>query len=187
MNAAGGAGGAASPGASDSRLDAQDLADRAAAGPEPKEVEDESEEDVDEPETERSAGTSTPVSRERKPPADRNASASFNRSRPLPSEGNGRSSGSGLKKTRGVPSMILGIPFPDRVSGMLSPGRSKTIQEAQHPTPESHAQIEAQQRPARSGPMGNVDHSPLLPWMQALVKDYFLTANEQAPAPRQKN
>ena len=137
-------------------------------------AEDESAEDEDEQENSNSA--SKPMSNRRDPPVDRNLSPRAPQEGDQP--GNGRGGPGDLKKTRGVPSMILGIPVPDRVPGMPGPGRSKVAQEHTRPTEEVHAALDAQSRLARSGPIGAVEQPDLLPWRRVLIENYFLAVRE---------
>ncbi len=144
---------------------------------------EQAEETEDEDEEEKSSGVTKPGLRDRKAPVDRNASPS-----PTGKESrddlNGRGGPGSRKKTRGVPSMILGIPIADRVQGKPSPGRSKVTQENAKPTAESHPSAAAQERMARNEPAGHLEQQRLLPWMQALIRDYFMSVHEQAAAAR---
>lgn len=130
-------------------------------------------------EQEKSNSMNTPSVSDRKAPADRNASA-----RPtgnsVPTDANGRGGPGGLKKTRGVPSMILGIPVADRVQGMPNPGSAKVTRERAKPSVETPAATSAEQRLARTDLTGEIPHPPLLPWMQSVIRDYFLAAHGQA-------
>ena len=78
-----------------------------------------------------------------------------------------------IKKTRGVPSMILGIPVPDRVPGVPSPGRSKVTQEFTRPKEEAQAPVAALSPLARTGAIGHVEQPDLVPWRRALIETYF--------------
>ncbi|MEJ1962751.1 MAG: hypothetical protein WDO56_14880 [Gammaproteobacteria bacterium] len=127
---------------------------------------------------EKSSGLTTPSLPDRKAPVDRNAST-----RPggnaVRADANGRGGPGGLKKTRGVPSMILGIPVADRVLGMPNPGSAKVTRERARPSVEARSASDAQQRLARADPTGEVLHPHLLPWMQNVIRDYFLAAHGQ--------
>ena len=128
---------------------------------------------------EKSNAVSTPSVPDRKAPADRNAS-----SRPsgnsVASDANGRGGPSGLKKTRGVPSMILGIPVADRVQGMPNPGSAKVTRERAKSSVEVPAVAQAEQRLARTDPTGEVLHPRPPPWMQDVIRNYFLAAHGQS-------
>jgi len=114
------------------RLDAQTWRNRAAAWPDRKRSKPKRGR-RDGGQTERSSGTSTPVSRE--PSRLRIAMLRpRQRSTPLALRGNGLSKRSGLKTTRGVPSMILGIPCRSP-SWHFDPGSLQTISGAPAPTP----------------------------------------------------
>jgi hypothetical protein len=90
--------------------------------------------------------------------------------------------GEPTKKSRGVPSMVLGVPVPDRVIGMVHPGRSKVTQEDAKPTQESSQMLQAQLRLARADAIGRIAHPGLPGWMRRLVADYFVTLRQQAIA-----
>lgn len=78
-----------------------------------------------------------------------------------------------VKKSRGVPSMILGIPVPDRVPGVPGAGRTKVTQEMAQPTPESHAETPALTHPPRNGPAGVIQQPELSPPRRKLLERYF--------------
>ena len=127
----------------------------------------------DEVEEEKTAGADRPSLRKNKPPVDRNLSPRPTGDQPNPNA-NGRSGPGGLKKTRGVPAMILGVPTPDRIQGVNHPGRSKVTQENSTPKEEPQAAADAETRLAREQAFGHVDHPLLLPWMQHLIETYFV-------------
>ena len=148
-------------------------------------AEDDGEDDEDE--QEKSNPVNKPMGHTKQPAVDRNLS-----NQP-PGDGppqNGRGGGD-VKKSRGVPSMILGIPVPDRVPGTPSAGRSKVTQEYTRPKEESHPALEAQVRDARVGNVGYIVQPDLVPWRRTLVENYFLalrqrpddSADPVAPAP----
>jgi hypothetical protein len=120
--------------------------------------------------------------RKNKPPVDRNLSPRPTGDQPNPNA-NGRSGPGGRKKTRGVPSMILGVPTPDRIQGMTNPGRSKVTQENSTPKEEPQSALSAEARRARETAFGFIEHPLLQPWMLSLVEQYFLQARGKAPAP----
>jgi hypothetical protein len=92
-----------------------------------------------------------------------------------PGEGQGSGPGSktGEKKSRGVASLILGEPLPDRVQGQPSAGPTRTTQQQVAPQPESAAPAQAQARDARSTAMQPLVRTPSPPWMQDLIERYF--------------
>jgi len=158
-------------------IPATDQPDRAGAnkddGPDEGGIQDEVEE-------EKTAGVERPSLRKNKPPVDRNLSPRPTGDQPDPNA-NGRSGPGGRKKTRGVPAMILGVPTPDRITGMTNPGRSKVTQENSTPEEEPQAALTAEQRQAREAAFGYLEHPLLRPWMQSLVEKYFLQLRERAP------
>ena len=93
--------------------------------------------------------------------------------RPNP-DANGRGGPSEQKKSRGVASLVLGVPIPDRIKGRPGPGPTKITQERIEPQAEEPGAIDAAPRMARkrpTGPLGNLD---LDPGLKALVRRYFL-------------
>jgi hypothetical protein len=131
----------------------------------------------DEDEQEKSTGVNKPMDKTKAPAVDRNLSTQ------PPQEGepgNGRGGPSEIKKTRGVPTMILGLPVPDRVPGTPSPGRSKVTQEYTRPKEESHPTVAAQSHDPRTGPIGHIEQPDLLPWRRALVEQYFMSVHQRA-------
>lgn len=139
-------------------------------------TEDEGAEDEDE--QEKSNSVSKPITNEKDPPVDKNLSTRPPDDSDQPA--NGRGGPNGLKKSRGVPSMILGVPVPDRVPGTPGPGRSKVAQEFTRPKEESHPPLEAEARTPISGPIGHVEQPDLPPWRRALIENYFTSI--RAPA-----
>jgi hypothetical protein len=127
----------------------------------------------DEVEEEKTNGAERPSLRKNKPAVDRNLSPRPTGDQPNPNA-NGRSGPGGMKKTRGVPSMILGVPTPDRIQGMNHPGRSKVTQENSTPKEEPRTAATAEARLSRDRAFGHVDHPALLPWMQRVIETYFM-------------
>jgi hypothetical protein len=136
----------------------------------------------DEVEEEKTTGVERPSLRKNKPPVDRNLSPRPTGDQPNP-DANGRSGPGGRKKTRGVPSMILGVPTPDRIQGMTNPGRSKVTQENAAPKEEPQAAVAALARQAREAAFGHIEHPLLRSWMLTLVEQYFLQVRGKVPAP----
>jgi hypothetical protein len=126
----------------------------------------------DEVEEEKTSAVERPSLRKNKPPVDRNLSPRPTGDQPNPNA-NGRSGPGGRKKTRGVPSMILGVPTPDRIQGMTNPGRSKVTQENSDAERRTAGGLTAEQRRAREAAFGFIDHPLLKPWMLSLVEQYF--------------
>jgi hypothetical protein len=104
-----------------------------------------------------------------------NPGTSNNRS---PGKGKGASKDA-LKKSRGVASMILGVPIPDRVVGLPNPGLVRTEQKKAASKEEPVSAVAAQDRGARTRPLGRIDHAELTTAMKALVRDYFSRAEGQ--------
>ena len=136
----------------------------------------------DDVEEEKTTAVERPSLRKNKAPVDRNLSPRPTGDQADP-DANGRSGPGGRKKTRGVPSMILGVPTPDRIQGMTNPGRSKVTQENSTPKEEPQSALTAEQRRARDAAFGFVDHPLLRPWMLSLVEQYFLQVRGKSPAP----
>ena len=131
------------------------------------------EEDVDDEDTESEArGGLQPNLRDRRPPVNRDLSIGFgNRQNP---DANGRGGPSQRKKSRGVASLVLGVPVPDHVKGQPNPGRVKITQEKIHPKPDEAAIVPAEERGRRASPVGPIPQRTTAPWMKRLMKDYFL-------------
>lgn len=147
------------------------------SGSAPKEIEPAADAS-NEAEQRRPDGAATPAMRDRKAPADRNASTSPSGDSPR-TDANGRGGAGGRKKTRGVPSMILGIPVVDRVQGMASPGSAKVTRERAVASPEPISAEQGEEHRTRSAPSGEVIHPALTARMQAIVREYFLAARDQ--------
>jgi hypothetical protein len=175
MDAASGQGRTAVSRSSPSEFNLPEEDDKAGVGSR-QDARDEDAEDEDE--QEKSNGANKPSLRDNKSPTDRTLNQAFTRSDKPDKRSNGRSGPTGRKKTRGVPSMILGLPVQDRIQGMLNPGRSKVTQEQARPKEETHPSLDAQIRLARHAEIGALEHPGLQPWMRSLVTDYFLQLRE---------
>ena len=137
---------------------------------------DEADEEEDE---EQKAGASRkPSISERKAPANRSLTPSGTGNQEN-KDVNGRGGPGGLKKTRGVAAMLLGVPMPDRLQGMNNPGRVKVQREQGQAEEKFVESLAAQERQARDESMGFIAHKQLSPWMKNLVRDYFLASNKQ--------
>jgi hypothetical protein len=132
--------------------------------------------DEDEDEMEKTSGVNKPMDDTKAPAVDRNLSTQPPGEGP---PGNGRGGPGEIKKTRGVPTMILGIPVPDRVPGTPSPGRSKVTQEYTRPKEEAHPTLEAQSHATRTGAVGHLEQPDLLPWRRSLVEKYFISIHQR--------
>lgn len=138
----------------------------------PDETELENEDEVDDEDEEQEArGGVQPNLRDRKPPVNRDLRIGFG-NRPDP-DANGRGGPSEQKKSRGVASLVLGVPIPDRVKGQPNPGRVKITQERIEPTEEEARPQIASSRGMRTDPLGPVVRHELNAWMRAVVRRYF--------------
>ena len=138
------------------------------------------EEDVDDEEEEQEArGGMQPSLRDRKPPVSRDLSIGFG-NQPSP-DAKGRGGPSQPKKSRGTASLVLGVPIPDRIKGQPNPGKTKITQERVQPRAEPASAAAADARPTREAPAFALRRQELTPWMQALVRDWFLRQRTRTP------
>lgn len=135
----------------------------------------------EEDEEQEAASASRPMLESRKAPVDRSLSPSGAGQGEENPDANGRGGPGGLKKTRGVAAMLLGVPLPDHLRGQPNPGRMKVQRERSEPEEKRSPIALAAARGVIDGPLGPLAHQRLLPWMQALVRDYFLAEREGAP------
>ena len=143
-----------------------------------QEVEDDEDTDEDEEEQENRGGVQ-PSLRDRRPPVSRDLQIGFgNRANP---DANGRGGPSEQKKSRGVASLVLGVPVPDRVKGRPGPGPTKITQERIEPQAEEAGAIVASARAARSRPVPALSSVELGPQLRELVRAYFLARRAAAP------
>ncbi|MEM8669032.1 MAG: hypothetical protein AAGG48_16035 [Planctomycetota bacterium] len=150
-----------------------------AATPDDEDIEDE--EDVaDEEEEQESRGGIQPNLRDRRTPVNRDLQIGFGNNRPNP-DANGRGGPGGQKKSRGVASLVLGVPIPDRVNGQPNKGRIRITQQRITPEAEQSDPVAAQYRYPRQGSIGPIHHPDLSPWLQDLVRRYFLERRAQFP------
>jgi len=148
---------------------------------EEEEIEDDEEIEDEEVDSEARGGVQ-PTLRDRKPPVSRDLAIGFG-NRPNPNA-NGRGGPSQPKKSRGTASLVLGVPIPDRVKGRANPGKTKVTQERVEPRAESAPTTMAEPRTPRAGPSGPLARPHIAPWMQGLIRDYFLRLHNQEKAPR---
>jgi len=112
-----------------------------------------------------------PALRDRKPPVNRDLGIGFgNMSNP---DANGRGGPGERKKSRGVASLVLGVPIPDHIKGRPNPGKTKITQERVEPQEEEIAADAARPRSPRGAPAGHLTTPELAPWMQDLLRTYF--------------
>lgn len=148
------------------------------ATPDDEDVEDE--EDVsDEEEEQESRGGVQPNMRDRRTPVNRDLQIGFGNNRPNP-DANGRGGPSGQKKSRGVASLVLGVPIPDRVNGQPNKGRIRITQQRITPEAEQTDPVPAQSRPKRHGETGPIYHPDFTVPKNEYVKKFFLERRAQA-------
>ncbi len=143
--------------------------------------EDEDEEVEDDLDESKARGGVQPHLRSRKPPVNRDLQIGFGSGRPNPMA-NGRGGAGPPKKQRGVAQLVLGVHFPDHVSGKPNPGMSKITQDRIEPQAEKAVGVDAKGRAPRSAPVGAVARPRLLPWMQAVVAKFFLSRIPSKPS-----
>jgi hypothetical protein len=134
----------------------------------------EQEEDVNDEESESEArGGLQPNLRDRRPPVNRDLSIGFgNRAS---SDSNGRGGPGDRKKSRGVASLVLGVPIPDHVKGQPNPGRVKVNQERVRPQGEDMPRGVAEDRGRRSSPAGHLSERALDAPTRDIVREFFLS------------
>ncbi len=139
--------------------------------------------DEEEDEEQKAGSASKPLINQRKAPVNRSLTPSADSDQER-DDLNGRGGPGGLKKTRGVAAMLLGVPLPDYLQGKVNPGRMK-IQSEQGRAEEHQAEPAlARDRPARDGSVGHTLHREIPPLSREVVRNYFIaqrTNGEQAP------
>lgn len=146
--------------------------------PEDEAVEDDDEIE-DEDEEQESRGGIQPNLRDRKPPVNRDLRIGFgNRKSP---DANGRGGPSEQKKSRGVASLVLGVPVPDRIKGQPNRGKTKITQERIEPKDEDASAISSEARAARELPQGRVPRYDLKASLRRMIRTYFLTPRDIEP------
>ena len=118
-----------------------------------------------------------PQLRDRKPPVNRDLSIGFGHGKDP--DANGRGGPSQQKKSRGVASLVLGVPIPDHVKGRPNPGKTKVTQERVKPRAEESKPVDAQARTRGDVAVASHDASELDPWMRDFLRDYFLSVRNQ--------
>lgn len=118
-----------------------------------------------------SRGGVQPHLRDRRPPVNRDLGIGFGNAKNP--DANGRGGPSEQKKSRGVASLVLGVPIPDHVKGMPNPGKTKITQERVEPQAETAKATTASSRTPRQSPLGFLPRPQLTPWMRDLVRSYF--------------
>ena len=153
-----------------------------AATPDDEDAEEEDEVD-DEEEEQESRGGVQPNMRDRRTPANRDLQIGFGSNRPNP-DANGRGGPGGQKKSRGVASLVLGVPIPDRVNGQPNKGRIRITQQRITPEAEQSDVVDAQDRLPRNGAVGPIHHPDYSPWLMDIVRRYFLDRRAKSPLNR---
>ncbi len=149
------------------------------ATPEDEDVEDEDDVDDDDEEQE-SRGGVQPNMRDRRAPVNRDLQIGFGSNRPNP-DANGRGGPSGQKKSRGVASLVLGVPIPDRIAGQPNKGRIRITQQRITPEAEQSEAVAAEDRGERDSAVGPLHHPEFPPWLQNFVRRYFLERRSAHP------
>jgi len=139
---------------------------------------EEDEEVDDENDESKARGGVQPNLRQRKPPVNRDLQISMGSGKPQ-DDANGRGGPGGPKKQRGVAQLVLGVTFPDHVSAKPNPGMSKITQERIEPQPQDGDSISGEGRGKRAAPMGHLSRRVLSPWMQDLVRSFYLSLREE--------
>jgi hypothetical protein len=139
---------------------------------------EEEEEIEDESEEQEARGGVQPQLRDRRPPVNRDLGIGFgNQKNP---DANGRGGPSEQKKSRGVASLVLGVPIPDHIKGHPNPGKTKITQEKVQPGAEDSPSITAESRTPAKKPIGPIADPELRPWMRQLLRTYFLSLRSPA-------
>lgn len=149
------------------------------ATPDDEDLEDEDQVD-DEEEEQESRGGVQPNMRDRRTPVNRDLQIGFGSNRPNP-DANGRGGPGGQKKSRGVASLVLGVPIPDRVNGQPNKGRIRITQQRITPETEVSEPLPATSRPEKSSEVGRIHHPEFTPWLHKYVKQYFLEQRAKHP------
>ena len=146
-----------------------------------EEPDDEVYDDVEEEEDEEqeAAGAARPLLNQRKAPVDRSLTPSGAGEAREDPDVNGRGGPGGLKKTRGVAAMLLGVPMPDQLLGQANPGRMKVQRERIEPEERFSDERPAADRGVMDETTGSIAHPEMLPWMRDLVRDYFLAERKR--------
>lgn len=149
------------------------------ATPDDEDIEDEDDVD-DEDEEQKSRGGVQPNMRDRRTPVNRDLQIGFGSNRPNP-DANGRGGPGGQKKSRGVASLVLGVPIPDRITGQPNKGRIRITQQRITPEAEQSDPVAAEDRGTRSDSVGPIHHPDFSPWLQDFVRQYFLDRRNASP------
>ena len=131
------------------------------------------ESDDEEDEEQEAASAAKPMLNQRKAPVDRQLTPSgvgFEENE----DANGRGGPGGLKKTRGVAAMLLGVPMPDKLRSQINVGRIKVQRERSIPIPNQVQTTNSENRGQMDDSVGTFSRTELKPWMRDVAKKYFL-------------
>ncbi len=129
--------------------------------------------DEEEDEEQKAGAASKPLINQRKAPVNRSLTPSADSDQER-DDLNGRGGPGGLKKTRGVAAMLLGVPLPDYLQGKVNPGRMK-IQSEQGRAEERQTDLaEARERLARDATVGHRLHREIPLASRDAVRNYFV-------------
>ncbi len=137
------------------------------------------ESDDEEDEEQEAANTGRPFMNQRKSPVDRQLTPSGMVGNEENPDANGRGGAGGIKKTRGVAAMLLGVPMPDKLRSQINPGRVKIQRERAVPHPSDVAIANSESRGVIDESIGVVVRHELRPWMRNVVSKYFVSLREQ--------
>ena len=144
-------------------------------------VPDDAEEEEDE--EQEATAAMRPLLNQRKAPVDRSLIPSGAGEQQENPDANGRSGPGGLKKTRGVAAMLLGVPMPDQLLGHVNPGRMKVQRERAEPQERDSAPYLAEERVAMDESAGKIARDDFTLPMQNLIRDYFLARRQAKDGP----
>lgn len=169
-----GRGSSRSPAASEWVSKEQSVADDEEALEDEDDVEDEDEESE-------ARGGLQPSLRQRKPPVNRDLTIGFGGGKPPP-HANGRGGPSMPKKQRGVAQLVLGVHYPDQITGTPNPGRTKVTQERIDPQARASKRVQGEVRTARAQGFGHVARPRLSDAQERAVRRYARARESAARA-----
>ncbi|MDE0645129.1 MAG: hypothetical protein OXH84_02675 [Gammaproteobacteria bacterium] len=137
------------------------------------------ESDDEEDEEQESASAAKPMLNQKKAPVDRRLAPS-GVSNEENEQANGRGGAGGLKKTRGVAAMLLGVPMPDKLRSQVNIGRIKVQRERAVPVPNQVTNIESEDRGEIDESVGEFSRPEMKPWLSDVVKNYFTSLRQES-------
>ncbi len=144
------------------------------------------ESDDEEDEEQEAASAAKPMLNQRKAPVDRQLSPSGVGDEENPNA-NGRGGPGGLKKTRGVAAMLLGVPMPDKLRSQLNVGRIKVQRERAVPVPNEVVNTESESRGEIDEVVGVFPRPQFTPFQLDTIEKYFIGLREESDAPQSTN